>query len=818
MYKFFANDFTQDRWRKAALKNAFALLSKQRFEHAAAFFLLAGQLWDAIEVCLNRLHDLQLALVVTRMYEGDNGEVYNKLLKQNVLGITKTGSLNTDPSPDPFLRSMSLWMLQDYSGALETLVVDLKPGLETKSSNAAIFNFYFYLRSHPLLIRRVHPVKRGNSIQPSASVMDFTSKFHGQSLSGVGEQPLTPTERNLVFTTAYHHLNSGSPLLALIVLAKLPKSEDLGQSDEPAPPPSKSGSWGAGRPQRSPSFDAITSGLISVAGDLSNRDDVSQPISFLASEQVDSSLKLGAITEEEDFDWSKPVSMAIKEEEDDFDWSKPVSNQTLIEQDEFDWSKPVSSQLQFSDNEQDEEDGSKETLGTELEGGKTANTTDDDQKGDSNSKPSKQPISARGLFIVSLAEQLQYNALLSILTEELITIHIPSCYKYLWESRGKDSLPLLPLDNNSSGRGSMVEWFEDEAFERSLVNLQSTIVEWLRSETQIVKEVCGMEVGQHGRCVISSRQAAHAGYDLLTTLLNYTSLHAGTTPSMLALKTELMHLMNTLLPWSTGLVQGLEDVDSDVGKAASCAVNPAQLPLLTSCSLPAKHPLNLSLHMKLLSANIFDCLSGHTLPPNVSNPLVQMDRVFELCVSLSHCISLCLSPMRLQTKRPSRSDLLDSAHSPASSPSGKRRANSGADILESIPLLDPKSRPSKWPGLPNWPNSLLSDDGKEPSPLCLILMEALVVVYTGLLAVAWSKHSVYDLLILLANIPSHDRWAVLFGGGVIEQKKASGSLMHTYMKKMRRQEKKGEESKDGGLYVAPKKSLLRHCLTKVRKK
>lgn len=50
MTQFFSNNFTEDRWRKAALKNAFALLGKQRFEHAAAFFLLAGALRDAIEV------------------------------------------------------------------------------------------------------------------------------------------------------------------------------------------------------------------------------------------------------------------------------------------------------------------------------------------------------------------------------------------------------------------------------------------------------------------------------------------------------------------------------------------------------------------------------------------------------------------------------------------------------------------------------------------------------------------------------------------------------------------------------------------------
>lgn len=48
--EFFAQDFTQERWRKAALKNAFLLMSKQRFHHAAAFFLLGESLNDAVQV------------------------------------------------------------------------------------------------------------------------------------------------------------------------------------------------------------------------------------------------------------------------------------------------------------------------------------------------------------------------------------------------------------------------------------------------------------------------------------------------------------------------------------------------------------------------------------------------------------------------------------------------------------------------------------------------------------------------------------------------------------------------------------------------
>lgn len=39
MLKFLANDFSQSRWQTAALKNAYALLSKQRFGLSLFYFL-----------------------------------------------------------------------------------------------------------------------------------------------------------------------------------------------------------------------------------------------------------------------------------------------------------------------------------------------------------------------------------------------------------------------------------------------------------------------------------------------------------------------------------------------------------------------------------------------------------------------------------------------------------------------------------------------------------------------------------------------------------------------------------------------------------
>ena len=42
MADFFGNNFAEARWKSAASKNAYALLSKKMFEQSAGFFLLGG--------------------------------------------------------------------------------------------------------------------------------------------------------------------------------------------------------------------------------------------------------------------------------------------------------------------------------------------------------------------------------------------------------------------------------------------------------------------------------------------------------------------------------------------------------------------------------------------------------------------------------------------------------------------------------------------------------------------------------------------------------------------------------------------------------
>lgn len=140
-----ANNFEDPKWRTAALKNAYALLSKRRFgtylplslvdiytrlttptEYSAAFFLLADRLQDAVNVCLNQLKDLQLAIAITRVYEGDNGPVLRKLLEEEILNIAAQEG-------NRWLASWAFWMLHRRDMAVRALIVSPLSGLCQRS-------------------------------------------------------------------------------------------------------------------------------------------------------------------------------------------------------------------------------------------------------------------------------------------------------------------------------------------------------------------------------------------------------------------------------------------------------------------------------------------------------------------------------------------------------------------------------------------------------------------------------------------------------------------------------------------------------------
>ncbi|GMT07275.1 hypothetical protein PENTCL1PPCAC_29449, partial [Pristionchus entomophagus] len=241
MMDFFQQDFSTDHWKKAAQKNAFVLMSKQRFQHAAAFFLLAGSLKDALQTILAKLNDIQLAMVVLRLYETDTeamNQHMREMLCREILDQTveqfedsrgrleDDTALHKDAHQDPFVRSMAYWVLKDYSRAAHTLVVEansLHVSSQADVSLSNIFNFYSFLRKHPLLIRQ--------RLTDAGVQVGSTEKF--LAVARRLEVLITPPERRLYFRTAGQHMALGCPMLALDVLSRLPKEiAMLGEGSE----------------------------------------------------------------------------------------------------------------------------------------------------------------------------------------------------------------------------------------------------------------------------------------------------------------------------------------------------------------------------------------------------------------------------------------------------------------------------------------------------------------------------------------------------------------------------------------------------------
>lgn len=132
--KLLSNNFQEHRWKTAALKNAYALLGKHRFgglclvtpdfawltlgsiAYAAAFFLLADGLKDAVTICIKSLGDLQLGIAIARVYEGDNGPVLKEILEDVVLPQAARDG-------NRWLAKWAFWLLRRRDMAVRALIV-----------------------------------------------------------------------------------------------------------------------------------------------------------------------------------------------------------------------------------------------------------------------------------------------------------------------------------------------------------------------------------------------------------------------------------------------------------------------------------------------------------------------------------------------------------------------------------------------------------------------------------------------------------------------------------------------------------------------
>ncbi|KAF9908205.1 regulator of (H+)-ATPase in vacuolar membrane [Linnemannia zychae] len=180
MVTFLANDFDQDRWKTAAQKNAFALLGKQRFAYAAAFFLLADKLQDAVNVCVKHLNDFQLAISICRVYEREErGPVLSGLLQELVRTTT-----------DPWLLSLYYSMLGQAGKAIQVTLSDISVGVSPSGTDS------------------------GQHRDPAMLILYRHLRRNAHQFSGYeGDEEFSAVVRA---AEAYEHY--GCPLLSLVIL------------------------------------------------------------------------------------------------------------------------------------------------------------------------------------------------------------------------------------------------------------------------------------------------------------------------------------------------------------------------------------------------------------------------------------------------------------------------------------------------------------------------------------------------------------------------------------------------------------------------
>ncbi|KAF2635435.1 hypothetical protein P280DRAFT_473836 [Massarina eburnea CBS 473.64] len=126
-HRLLSNNFAEARWKTAALKNAYALMGRRRFEYAAAFFLLADHLLDAISVLHNQLGDTQLAIAVARVYDGDNSPILQTFLREKIL--PQAAQQN-----NRWLATWAFWMIGKRDNAVRSLVTPLATLLSPQES------------------------------------------------------------------------------------------------------------------------------------------------------------------------------------------------------------------------------------------------------------------------------------------------------------------------------------------------------------------------------------------------------------------------------------------------------------------------------------------------------------------------------------------------------------------------------------------------------------------------------------------------------------------------------------------------------------
>ena len=200
IYNFIRNDFNDKEWQIKAQKNAYELRKQMKFELSAAFFILGNQIESAIEILAESMFDPQLALVIARLKEGENSNLYRKVLNDYFLATALK-------QRDPWLASISYTLLGNFSESIYCIKgLAAAPSYVSTAWNTStapvLSGFHPSLCKFTQLLRSDIMVKR-----------DCDDK-------GLSLDLFNDIEEKLAGRSARSYLRGGLPVLALVEILK----------------------------------------------------------------------------------------------------------------------------------------------------------------------------------------------------------------------------------------------------------------------------------------------------------------------------------------------------------------------------------------------------------------------------------------------------------------------------------------------------------------------------------------------------------------------------------------------------------------------
>ncbi|XP_076803738.1 dmX-like protein 1 [Clavelina lepadiformis] len=729
MNQFFQHNFAEERWHRAALKNAFALMGKQRFEHAAAFFLLAGSVCDAIEVCIDKLKDMQLALLIVRLR--DNPDItYHQLLSQHVLhdhDVSEEPKFNKSfkkTHSDSFQRSMAYWTLGKYDIAVSTLLEDLQ-----YEDIADIFNFYAFLRSHPIVLRNKAQSEDIHSIEKV-------------DRDGVW-QSVTEQERRLIFQTAVVHLEAGCPVLALDSLSKLPKHLEVNQN-------------------------------VTLVGGTSSKDpDDLSKVSLNENVSVVEVDTLSKVECASDLDWSQPVGMGM-DEGLELDWSEDEGDE-----ESDDASRPTMKvDVNINPSTPSMEDQTNSTTSAFHPKPK-----ENDIKSDQNEL---KVMTKQDVF----AHHLRITASFKVFVQELKAIaHAYSTdggqlrsKLYLWLENTSNVLhdtfgtskpdtdgcpavakhrPVFMLDpltdsDDSTSVGS---------FGTKLGSSQApSLHELILADNQDWKT---------RRKALSRRKKwLQCHHNFLRTLLSYCNMHDSAHGLLATMRMELLLLLQ----------ESLQDKNMTRSLVSPLPSPSGSIPLITSsiasCKMVVADPLTYLCHM---TRDVLRAILRISKPPHPQDSSFSQDSIM-LCsqaAALSTCIyqSLCdtstptYHTQLLKADTMSVEGVLENSGLGVSPPNKYLQSSvlqQSPNTSEAFLYQAPTSVPAQWPGVAQMLAMLNSESlaAGSRTKIMVLLCEATVSIFVSLLVHGLQTHNTSLLYRLCNHNLGGKMWNAVFGGGL----------------------------------------------------